>query len=69
MPMMEWTTYQQVCDGPDCYEEADAADSESCAERNAKEAGWIEQDGKWYCSKSCASRASRAAAKAAKEGR
>jgi hypothetical protein len=63
MPIYEWTTCQVVCDGPGCYKEAPSSESELQAQKYAREDGWLEIDGKWFCSKDCATKYKRKVAR------
>jgi hypothetical protein len=69
MSFYECHVVQVICDGPGCYEQADEADSELQAKRFAREAGWVEVDDEWFCSRSCAAKAKRDAVKEARRGR
>jgi hypothetical protein len=64
MPMYETEPqYNVVCDGDDCFEESAQEPTERGAEKSAREGGYEQVDGKWYCP-SCLTKAKRKAKKA-----
>ena len=49
MPMVEQTTFQVVCDGPECYTMSYKAPSASDAAYYAEKDGFKQVGDKWLC--------------------